>query len=177
MINAGKKSELLAATYAVKHHVVALSMGVKKLFYHIGNWQFWLNREHGCGFHPFFEYGGVPRKLFVTMNALASILSPIMKPISARKDGKGLFAFEFSSTDVHVAVMWWEGSGVWEMQGLTELATKGITVRDVTGAAIADPTALHSDSPIYLVADEQDQATVLKAFVASACPNGLLKHL
>ena len=65
----------------------------------------------------FSSTGGVPRKLFVTMNALASIMSPVMKPVSARKDGKGLFAFEFSSADEHVAVMWWEGSGPWKMQG------------------------------------------------------------
>ena len=76
MQQAGRDSERLAATYVAKHHIIALASGVRKVFFHIGNWPFFVNREHGCGFHAFFEWGGAPRKTYVTLNVLAHLLAP-----------------------------------------------------------------------------------------------------
>jgi hypothetical protein len=159
----------MAAVYAVKHHVIALASGVEKVFYHIGNWPFTLNREHGCGFHPFFEYGGVPRKPYVALNALANLLPPGTRPVRSRTGDNGLFVLEFAREDLATAVVWSEGPVRFSAVARQALVESGVRCFDVTGAEHPELAEEPGDCPWYLVAAGQDQRPALQQFLDAAC--------
>ncbi|MBM4081612.1 MAG: hypothetical protein FJ278_18050, partial [Planctomycetes bacterium] len=164
-VHRGKDSERLVATYAVKHHVIALANGVEKVFYHIGNWPFMLNREHGCCFHPFFEWGGAPRKAYVALNALATRLPPGTRFVRSRKGENALFAFEFAAGDTHTAILWAEGPASFAVAARKALADAGIRFFDVAGAKQSELPAEPPDSPLYLVATGRRQQEAVSRFL------------
>ncbi len=164
-------SERLAATYAAKHHIVALASGVEKVFYHIGNWPFVMNREHGCCFHPFFEWAGVPRKTLVALNTLAWVLPPGTRHVRSWTGPNQVFGFDFRHADARVCALWCEG-GVQVPQALRDrLKATGVGVTDVSGARLEVLPGVLGEAPLYLSARGAEQVEAVEG-LASALRGG-----
>ncbi|MGD9519471.1 MAG: beta-galactosidase [Armatimonadota bacterium] len=166
-IHWGTDSERLAAIYAAKHHIVALAGGVEKVFYHIGNWLFQVNREHGCCFHPFFEWGGVPRKTYVALNALAWVLPPGTQPARSYTGANDFFAFEFRHGDTVIVALWSEGGLRLHPPAalLADLNSSGAQFTDVSGARLAALPEVVTDAPIYVTATSAARAEAVRRFL------------
>ncbi|PIX47609.1 MAG: hypothetical protein COZ57_08080 [Armatimonadetes bacterium CG_4_8_14_3_um_filter_66_20] len=161
----GADSEKLAATYVAKHHVIALASGFEKVFFHIGNWPFVVNREHGCGFHAFFEWGGVPRKTYVALNTLAYLLPPGTRHVRTWTGPSQLFAFEFERPRGHVTALWAEGGLTAPAAGLRALNASGATFANVAGGRLTELPPEVEDSPLYLSTATDAQRQAVEAFL------------
>lgn len=159
MVHAGEDSEMLAAVATVKHEVVALANGVEKIFFHIGNWPIILNREHGCGFHPFFEWGGLPRKMMITQNVLCWALPPGTRFVCAISDQPPTMVYEFANEQGSVFVAW--SSSTIEVDAKTQAVLRqvGAKVYNVVGQKQLALREL-SEFPVYLLASKKHAATV-----------------
>lgn len=165
LVHLGKDSEREAATHVVQHYVIALASGVDKMFFHIGNWPWQLNREHGCGFHMFFEYAGLPRKTYVTHNVLAWMLTPRAKLSRRIHTGPRLFAYEFRAGDQATIVAWRArratlGSGVRAV-----LCAQHVEVRDVAGRDVRRGLTQLGNSPVYFRCKQQDAGAIARALL------------
>ncbi|MGQ9730782.1 MAG: endo-1,4-beta-xylanase [Candidatus Zipacnadales bacterium] len=106
LVRVGENSERLAATAAIKHQIVALANGTEKIFFHIGNWPITLNREHSCGFHPFFEWSGLPRKMLVTENVLVWATGGTSFKALPLHDQPPVMVYEFRQPQNSTFVLW-----------------------------------------------------------------------
>ena len=167
----GHESERLAATHVAKHHVVALASGVDRVFFHIGNWPFRVNREHGCGFHAFFEWGGVPRKTYVVLNTLAYLLPPGSRHSRTWTGPNHVFAFEFERGRGHVTALWAEGGATLPPEALAALRGAAPAVVSVCGSRLAQMPATVEDSPIYLITADGRQRDAVHALLRSMGAN------
>ena len=149
LVHLGTASEREAATHVVQHYVVALASGVEKVFFHIGNWPWWVNHEHGCGFHMFFEYGGVPRKTYVAHNVLAWMLSPTGRFHRRIAAGPRLFAYEFRSRGKATIVAWRTKPMALDARARAALCAEGVEVRDIAGRDVRGGLTRLAKSPVY----------------------------
>ncbi|MBI2301326.1 MAG: hypothetical protein HYU66_20650 [Armatimonadetes bacterium] len=160
MVQAGDQSERKAAVRVAQHLVCARAAGVATVFFHIGNWPFLVNFEHGCGFHPFFEYAGVPRKTGVAVNAAAWHLAGA-KPVARPANTAELTAYEFQRGGATLFVVW---SSMRAETGKTlraALAGPSVTIRHVAGGRCAAPEKL-DDSPLYVAVTNAAEAMALR---------------
>ena len=151
LVHAGEDSEMLAAIATVKHQVVALANGADKVFFHIGNWPITLNREHGCGFHPFFEWGGLPRKMLVAQNTLSYALPPGFEVVGALSDTPPVMAYEFSTERGATFIFWAEGSVELPVALRRSMERKQVRVCDVEGGVLRTVETINEE-PIYATA-------------------------
>ena len=149
LVHLGKASEREAATHVVEHYVIALAGGVEKVFFHIGNWPWQVNREHGCGFHMFFEYGGLPRKTYVAHNVLAWMLSPEGRFHRRIHAGPRLFAYEFRTPDKSTIVAWRTTQAPLNSEARAALCADHVEVRDVAGKDVRRELKRLGNSPVY----------------------------
>ncbi len=168
----GTDSERLAATYVAKHHIIALASGVRKVFFHIGNWPFHVNREHGCGFHAFFEWGGVPRKTYSALNTLAWVLPPGSRHVKTWTGPAETYAFEFEHGPGRVAALWSEGGLQAPAEALRSINRCGATFTDVSGAKIDRVPREIENSPIYIRATGKAQQKALAGFLEAMTAQG-----
>jgi hypothetical protein len=161
----GVDSEKLVATYVAKHHLAALASGFEKVFFHIGNWPFFVNREHGCGFHAFFEWGGVPRKMYVALNTLAYLLPPGTRHVRTWTGPNQFFAFEFKHATRHVIALWAEGGATPPGDALQALNQSGATFTNVAGGRLKEMSADIEDSPLYVSASTAAQLQAVGAYL------------
>ena len=163
----GDDSERLAATYVAKHHVILLASGVEKVFFHIGNWPFYVNREHGCGFHAFFEWGGVPRKTYVVLNTLAHLLRPGFRHSRTWTGTNHFFAFEFERDREQVIAFWAEGGSAVPVQARQAVNRSGATIVNVCGRRLTQLPATIEDSPLYVIVRAESQREAMLALLES----------
>jgi hypothetical protein len=152
LIHAGEDSEMLAAVATVKHEVVALANGVDKVFFHIGNWPIILNREHGCGFHPFFEWGGIPRKMMITQNALSWALPPGTRFARALSDHPPTMIYGFTTERGSIFIAW--SSTPVAVDAQTQAALREAKVYNVIGQPQGKLTEI-GEYPAYVVVAQQ----------------------
>ncbi len=157
MEHAGADSERLAAIATVKQQVVALANGVEKVFFHIGNWPITLNREHGCGFHPFFEWGGAPRKMFVTENVLCWALPPGARFSRAIRTASPIWAYQFATSRGTTIIAWSDGPVALPARQQERLADAGVQAFDVVGRKQPRLAEL-TENPVYLLATTPESA-------------------
>jgi hypothetical protein len=162
LIHAGQDSEMLAATATVKQEVVALANGVDKVFFHIGNWPIILNREHGCGFHPFFEWGGIPRKMMVTQNVLSWALPPGTRFVRAISDTPPVMIYEFANEQGSVFIAWAASATPVDAKTQDALNAAGAKVYNIVGQRQERLTEL-SEYPMYVLAQAGAAEAVGKA--------------
>jgi len=157
LIHQGEDSELLAATYAIQHEVMALANGADHFFFHIGNWPIILNREHGCGFHPFFEWNGLPRKMLVAQNTLSWALPPGSRFVRAISATPPLMAYEFATPKGTTIVTWATPAVALSAQAQKALEGEGVEVYDVAGRGMRDVKEVR-EVPAYIVTRGQGTA-------------------
>jgi hypothetical protein len=162
LIHAGQDSEMLAATATVKQEVVALANGVDKVFFHIGNWPIILNREHGCGFHPFFEWGGILRKMMVTQNVLSWALPPGTRFVRAISDTPPVMIYEFANEQGSVFIAWAASATPVDAKTQDALNAAGAKVYNIVGQRQERLTEL-SEYPMYVLAQAGAAEAVGKA--------------
>jgi hypothetical protein len=162
LIHAGRDSELQAAVATVKHEVIALANGVEKVFFHIGNWPITLNREHGCGFHPFFEWSGIPRKMFVTQNALCWAISTT-PTVRSLVEGPELWVYEAARDGGTTLVVW--ATGKVELSPEARRALQEADAYDVVGTRI-DRLSELTEWPVYLRTSNPDASRLRRALAA-----------
>lgn len=161
LIHAGRDSEMLAASYTAKHQVLCLASGAEKVFFHIGNWPITLNREHGCGFHPFFEWGGIPRKMLVTENVLSWALPPGTEFVRAISDEPPLFAFEFARGKGTAAVVWCTHAEPVPAAVRDALNGDGISTYNIVGQKQRNLEELN-EYPVYILAEDSAGANKVR---------------
>jgi len=160
LIHAGEDSEMLAAVATVKHEVVALANGVDKVFFHIGNWPIILNREHGCGFHPFFEWGGIPRKMMITQNALSWTLPPGTRFARAISDQPPTMIYEFKTEKGSVFIGW--SSTSVSLDAKTQACLREAKVYNAVGQPQERLTEI-GEFPVYVVVAQRAADRVREA--------------
>lgn len=161
----GRNAERRAAIRVVQHHVAARAAGVEKIFHHIGNWPLNVNFEHGCGFHPFFEYGGVPRKTGQVLNVFATLLGGGTRFVDRLSTHPALAAYEFSAADEQRFVLWSGARQTVPAELTAALGAEGAVVRSITGARMEPPAEL-TDCPIYVLAPPAQAAALRTAIRA-----------
>jgi len=164
-IRLGKASEREAAKHVVQHYVIALASGVEKAFFHIGNWPWRVNREHGCCFHMFFEYGGAPRKTYVAHNVLAWMLSPQAKFHRRVHAGPSLFAYEFRTDEKSTIVAWRVKRATLSPQARSSLCASRVEVRNVAGRDVRSDLKQLDASPVYFRCDTQYADTLAQTLL------------
>jgi len=167
LLHYGEESEMLAAVATVKQQVVALAGGTDKVFFHIGNWPIILNREHGCGFHPFFEWGGLPRKMFVTENVLSWALAPGTRFVRAISDRPPLMVYQFQGSR-GVFVMWAAEPAQLDDASRTALRTAGAEAYNVVGQRQKAPAQVDEYPTYVLTSNRSATDAVAKALAGLA---------
>lgn len=165
MARLGKAGEMEAATHVAQHYVIALGSGVEKIFFHIGNWPWMVNQEHVCGFHMFFEYGGTPRKTYVTHSVLAWMLGPEAKFHRRIEAGPMLFAYEFHTPKQATIAAWRAKRAPIGEPLRAALCAEGVEVRNVAGKDVRQELRELGNSPVYFrcaVADAEKIAQALR---------------
>jgi len=157
LIHQGEDSELLAATYAIEHEVMALANGADHFFFHVGNWPIILNREHGCGFHPFFEWNGLPRKMLVAQNTLSWALPPGSRFVRAISATPPLMAYEFATPKGTTIVTWATPPVALSAEARRALEGEGVEVYDVVGRRVREVKEV-AEWPVYVVVGEPKAA-------------------
>ena len=167
LIHQGEDSELLAATTTMQHEVTALANGTEGFYFHIGNWPIILNREHGCGFHPFFEWNGLPRKMLVAQNVLCWALPPGSKFVRALSDKPPLTTYEFATPKGATFVAW--ATPPVTLSAEARKALEGGEVYDVVGKRVREVKEVGELG--YVIARNKEAAQRVEAALKGAVPN------
>lgn len=152
MSRANWPSERAASEAMVKTAAVFLSHGVEKIFYHAGTCGA-INGSSGGGI--FFEYGGVPRKMYAAQSVLAGLLGPAPKPVPLAAAADTLRAYAFNTGTGVVAVVW-AADG---KEHRFRLAA-GVVAKNIMGNALPRAAVSASDTPLYMAAEKVDAVEV-----------------
>lgn len=148
MSRANWPSEREAAEALVKTAAAFLSHGVTKIFYHAGTCGP-INGRDGGGI--FFEYGGMPRKMYVAQSTVANVLGPAPKPLPPIEVDGRLHAYLFETKDGAVAIAWSPND-----QSLSLPLGDHVTVTDMMGNAIEQDAIEIGNTPLYLTSPNAD---------------------
>ncbi len=143
MSRAGWPSERAASEALVKSAAVFLSHGVEKIFFHAGTCGP-INGRNGGGI--FFEYGGVPRKMYGAVCSLANRLGPAPKPLPTLSRQGRVQVYPFQKQESVVAVVW-AGAD----QGSIAVPLGGqLRAFDIMGNRLSGTTLVIGATPTYV---------------------------
>lgn len=136
-----RPSEHRAAIDLVKFAAVMGASGVRKVFYHAGTCGAF--NENTAG-NVFFEYGGVPRKMYPAQAVLSKLLGADWDFVGKWNEDQGIQGFRFRSKGHEVII-------VWARKSAPITIPEGFRVYDMMGNQVEKLPTEVADEPIYLV--------------------------
>lgn len=144
-------SERIQAEYAIRFNTLLLANGVEKIFYHSGRTTR-LNRDNIEGI--FFEFGGVPRKIYTAIAAFTHILGPGVSFVKRLDLAAGIHAYLFQCPCKKILVTWVPEA---EENRVLRLSDDRFQAYDIMANPLMGNTIPLTSAPVYI------QGTVKRA--------------
>jgi hypothetical protein len=144
-----RPDELTASADLVQLIAMMVANGVKKVFYHAGICQSVYASSAG---NIFFEYGGVPRKMYAAQTVLARMFSPDMTFIRRWNEPDWLVAYEFHSRGQTLVVLWTRRTDAPSIN-----IPEGLHAVDLMGNFLPVRTITPSEIPVYFIGKHKEQ--------------------
>ncbi|MGC8886885.1 MAG: carbohydrate binding domain-containing protein [Verrucomicrobiia bacterium] len=139
------QSERAAAEHIVKYTAIAFAYGFRKIFFHAGTCGTINNPDAGG---VLYEYGGAPRKMYVSSSVLCRLLGVPDECVKKIKRN-GNYGYIFKSKDRYVAICWSNNKEVKMMK-----LTSAVECYDVVGNKIGKEVKL-TQSPLYFISKNE----------------------
>jgi hypothetical protein len=137
-----RPDELTASQDIVQLATVMFANGVRKIFFHMGLGQ---GPHESSLDNVFFDYGGVPRKMYPAMATLARLLGPDFQFVRRWTKPAGVYAYEFRSDGRTVVILWTRDANPPPLD-----VPQGLQALDLMGNPLPGPV-VPGTIPIYLV--------------------------
>lgn len=148
--------ERQASDYLVRFSVIMLAHGVEKVFWHEP-----ISGDANVGTkdieNVFIAPGGLPRKSYAAVSALANVLGPapvfagqwLMPKAVTEAAAKNLLGYAFKAGRHAVLIAWSAGDAAKE--NWTLVLPPGATARTITGAPVTGERVALSESAVYII--------------------------
>jgi hypothetical protein len=143
MNDAMRPDERTASSDLVQWATMMFAHGVRKVFFHAGTCHGFHDSSTG---NIFFEYGGLPRKMYPAVAAMARLLAPDFQFVRKWDKPEGLCAYEFRSQGQTVVVLWTRRANAAKLD-----VPQGFLVLDLMGNAVEGKQFIPGETPLYLV--------------------------
>lgn len=143
MRSAFHSSERKASEWLIKFATLFFANGGEKIFLHVGTCGE-INGVDTGG--VFFEYGGMPRKIYVAIATMADLLPPEAKFERSEKLNGNLIVHWFKVGKEHIGVVWSTDGKIHQIA-----LPPGIRALDVMGNPIKGKKVSIGETPIYLL--------------------------
>ena len=154
-------SERHAGDFLIRFSTIMLAYGVEKFFWHEP-----LSGDANNGIldieNLFLGPGGLPRKSFTAVSALANVLGPspvfagrwLFPETVSDRSTRGIYGYTFASGSQSVLVAWAASDDGGPLPDRwTLLVPDGAVARDIVGGALPSGPVVLSESPVYIVSN------------------------
>jgi hypothetical protein len=138
-----RPDERTASVDLVQWATVMFAHGVRKVFYHAGTCQGFHDSSTG---NMFFEYGGLPRKMYPAVATMARLLAPDFQFVRKWTRPEGLCAYEFRSRGRTVVILWGRRGNASKLD-----VPEGFEALDLMGNAVGGKQVVVGETPLYLL--------------------------